>query len=534
MWEEYTVLDLFPGIGSMSLAAQMAGFRIKSAAVCNGEKRLKKLYHINFNLEPVELPSPFADRDSIGDFASQAESTDIIVGRLPASLFADGQNNLLSIYYEKVIKQLLWEKTPRAFVFSFAKKLENTLKNYILDNFSETYRVYCQLLDSREITGAPVQDRKIYMVGIRKDIGAEFGFSRKPYGSVSKIQSFLQREGEELLYRINEEDMQLQHEADLYIYKKGTYIPGDHLVYSYIKRPLVHSASGIRKISNREMARTKGFPDEFFLDNNWSEWVYRRICDSVNVLTAYQVFEQLQRVLRDSVGFVPKRQSVSIIEPRKSLSEETTEKTEETFRPEVPQKRIFLSYCHNEREIADLIENRLMTHIKDDFYISRDVRDVGYRESFRSFMRSVRDHEFVIMLISDSYIKSVNCMYEMTEIFKDPAYGKKLLFIVLQDQDQQYCRNEAKNRIGAQIYDLKKIEEYLLYWQKREKEVSDTIQRIGDPVLTGNHVEELKKIQTFKLNLEDFFRYLRDSRGLALHEHIESDFLEIRRLLYMA
>ena len=80
--------------------------------------------------------------------------------------------------------------------------------------------------------------------------------------------------------------------------------------------------------------------------------------------------------------------------------------------------------------------------MKDEFKISRDIRDVAYKDSFRSFMESIREHEYVIMLISDRYIKSVNCMHEVTEVLKDSRFKEKLLFIILTEDDKKYYKTK--------------------------------------------------------------------------------------------
>lgn len=506
----------------------MAGFQLKAAVVRSGEKRIQQLYQRNFQICPIELQELFSGKTQEFEDAGLQEikETDVIMGRLPATLFTEAQE----AFYEKFLTELIERYRPRAFVFSFAKKLEKIIQRGLLETLRSQYRIEQKLLDSRKCTGAPVQDARIYLVGLRLDM-EEFRFTDQTYGPDRKLQSFLQKESELRQENVPGEKREGQDPSGLYLYKKGNYVPADFAAFSYRYRPLVSVEGRTRMLSNRELARLKGFPDGFFLDNNWSEWIHRRICDSVHVQTAYQVFAQLYRTLMGQTAPVPCRIPVNKREYQKPARIETEENTTEQL-PQEKKKRIFLSYCHNESELADLIEERLLKYIRNDFYISRDVRDVGYRESFRSFMQSVREHEFVIMLISDSYLKSINCMYEMTEVFQDHAYEKKLLFIVLQDTDAQYCGNPPKNRIGAQIYDLKKMEEYLLYWQKKEKEERESIDKIADPVLTGMYVEELKKIQTFKLKLEDFFGYLRDSRGLPLSEHFQSEFAEIRQILY--
>ena len=73
----------------------------------------------------------------------------------------------------------------------------------------------------------------------------------------------------------------------------------------------------------------------------------------------------------------------------------------------------------------------------------RDIRDVEYHESFKRFMQSIEKHDYVITIISDNYLKSRNCMFEMLEVVKD-SYFSKSYFIVLGDDDAKYYKNIPK------------------------------------------------------------------------------------------
>lgn len=79
----------------------------------------------------------------------------------------------------------------------------------------------------------------------------------------------------------------------IYCWSSGQYAIKEKLYYNTWKSPLVRTIHGLRKMSNREIARTRAFPDEFCLDGSSESWMYRRLCDSVNVKVATVVFRQL-------------------------------------------------------------------------------------------------------------------------------------------------------------------------------------------------------------------------------------------------
>ena len=194
-------------------------------------------------------------------------------------------------------------------------------------------------------------------------------------------------------------------------------------------------------------------------------------------------------------------------------------------------KTIFLSYCQKDSDIADIIDEKLGSLIKDKAKISRDIRDVEYHESFKRFMQSIEQHDYVITLISDSYFKSRNCMYEVLEVVKDSRFSDKLVFIVLKNEDSQYYKIKPTNDIGADVYSTSGQTGYSVYWRNQEQELQRQIDELGDPTYAITQIKEKKVVQKILLDLPEFIEYVRDSKGLPLSEHLENDFSEMRKFM---
>lgn len=194
-------------------------------------------------------------------------------------------------------------------------------------------------------------------------------------------------------------------------------------------------------------------------------------------------------------------------------------------------KTIFLSYCQKDSDIADLLDERLGALIQNNAKISRDIRDVEYHESFKKFMRSIEHHDYVISIISDSYFKSRNCMYEVLEVVKDSNFSNKLIFIVLRNSDSQYYKEQSDVDIGANVYSTSGQTTYSLYWKQQEQELQNQIEELGDPTYAITQIKEKKIIQKILLDLPEFMEYVRDSKGLQLSEHLEHDFSEMRKFM---
>lgn len=108
---------------------------------------------------------------------------------------------------------------------------------------------------------------------------------------------------------------------------------------------------------------------------------------------------------------------------------------------------MFVSYCQKDKIYADYID----LFFKDnDISILRDIRDIGNWKSIKSYMELIRDVDYAILIISDNYIKSFNCMYEVLEVMKDKNYQNKIFPVVVE----------------TGIYSAKERIPYVKYWEQ--------------------------------------------------------------------
>ena len=189
-------------------------------------------------------------------------------------------------------------------------------------------------------------------------------------------------------------------------------------------------------------------------------------------------------------------------------------------------KTIFLSYCQKDKDIADRLDDKIGKLVEGKAILSRDIRDVEYHESFKKLMQSIEKHDYVISIISDNYLKSRNCMYEMLEVVKDSNFCQRLLFIVLTDEDSQYYKTMPLH-IGADVYTISGQAKYTKYWSQIDKDLDKEIEEIGNSIYAINQIKEKKIIQKILLDLPDFLEFVRDNKGLSLAEHIENDFSDM-------
>lgn len=156
--------------------------------------------------------------------------------------------------------------------------------------------------------------------------------------------------------------------------------------------------------------------------------------------------------------------------------------------------------------------------------LTRDQRDLKFKDSIKKFMESLNEHDHVIMIISDSYLKSNNCMYEVMEVMRDRKYTNKIFYIILNENDKKYYKESSLEKIyakgktvGCNIYSLSERIEYTKYWSKEYDNISNSIEEL-DEFSKIQYVAELKQIRNIKENIGEFITTISDLKNESLEE----------------
>lgn len=151
---------------------------------------------------------------------------------------------------------------------------------------------------------------------------------------------------------------------------------------------------------------------------------------------------------------------------------------------------MFVSYCQKDSVYADNIDlyfkNKGVT-------IHRDIRDISEWKSIREYMKKIRDMDYAVLIVSDNYLKSFNCMFEVLEVMKEKDYVNKIFPVVVE----------------TSIYSSSRRIPYIRYWQDKYKELQEQISQI-DIVNAGNIIDDLKRTQNIVLSMDEFLAKVAD------------------------
>jgi len=158
---------------------------------------------------------------------------------------------------------------------------------------------------------------------------------------------------------------------------------------------------------------------------------------------------------------------------------------------------IFLSYCHKNEIIANSIDS---CFTDKNIKITRDIRDLKFTQSIKKFMSSVRDADYVIMIISKDFLESKNCMYEVSEFVKDKDFKDRIIPIITEE---------------SKIFDIKESINYYQYWKNKK----DDLEKVTKPLSREKSAsidQELKEYADIEFGILAFISTICDMNAIVV------------------
>lgn len=183
---------------------------------------------------------------------------------------------------------------------------------------------------------------------------------------------------------------------------------------------------------------------------------------------------------------------------------------------------IFLSYCSIDRDLADII----CDYFDERHSIELKRYDsLPYKGSLKSFMQTLPEHDFVIMIVSNGFLESQACMYEVGELISDRNFANKLLFVIVDSEDVNYYKIAPTNSVGANIYNLEGRVQYTTYWETKLAKARESVAQIISDSAKVEHQSELREIQKIvDQDISPFLKYLSDTNGKSFGAMYKTDF----------
>lgn len=151
-------------------------------------------------------------------------------------------------------------------------------------------------------------------------------------------------------------------------------------------------------------------------------------------------------------------------------------------------EKVHISYKHDDAHkdaIRAIINGLEENHIP----YSIDEYDLQYRDNIDDYEKEIGSSDIVVMFVTSGYFKSIECMFEMTQIFKSGNINERVFPVV---DMGEFERNDDS---------LKKIK---FFWNnERNKKIKDITQGISEPITNG-----IKKIDGILNTIDDLWDFL--------------------------
>ncbi len=158
---------------------------------------------------------------------------------------------------------------------------------------------------------------------------------------------------------------------------------------------------------------------------------------------------------------------------------------------------VFISYCQKDGIYADNID---LYFKGKGIKLHRDVRDISSWKSIRVYMQSIRDMDYAVLIITDNYLKSFNCMYEVLEFIKERNYQDKIFPVVVE----------------RSIYNPSGRIKYITHWQDKFKKLKYEMNKIEDVINAGSIIDDLKRTQNITFNIDEFLCKVADMNNPSI------------------
>ncbi|MEA5463258.1 COR domain-containing protein, partial [Leptothoe sp. PORK10 BA2] len=172
-----------------------------------------------------------------------------------------------------------------------------------------------------------------------------------------------------------------------------------------------------------------------------------------------------------------------------------------------PVKEVFISYAWggDSEEITNKIDEILKA---TDINLIRDKRDLGFKGRIKAFMQEIGQGNAVIVIISDKYLKSENCMFELVEIAANGSFYDRIFPIVLPD---------------AQIYKPINRIRYIQHWEQEIADLEEAMKTVSAANMQGFR-ESIDLYTRIRATIADLTETLKDMNSLTPEIHTESGF----------
>ena len=179
-----------------------------------------------------------------------------------------------------------------------------------------------------------------------------------------------------------------------------------------------------------------------------------------------------------------------------------------TSRHDTPQVFISYAWADDSNKIAAELE---LAFQNEGVHVVRDKRDLGYKGNIREFMAHIGRGKCVLLILSEEYLRSENCLFELLEVAKHGDFADRVFPVVLE---------------SARIYKPLDRIRYVRYWEKQITDLDEELKTVSAANMHGFR-DEIDLYAEIRAALPRLTDILKNINALTPGIHRDSDYTQI-------
>jgi len=169
------------------------------------------------------------------------------------------------------------------------------------------------------------------------------------------------------------------------------------------------------------------------------------------------------------------------------------------------ERQACVSYAWKEELSHDPVRagkvTEFCTTLKDaGLTIVRDNKDIGLGDRLSSFMRRIGHSDRIYVFLSDAYLRSPNCMYELLTIWQTCG----------DDPEMFRQRTRVFTMPDTDVFSIPARLKYAAHWKQQRNEILQVINEHGVDVLGQTDLKNFKQIQDFAHHVNEMRAQIAD------------------------
>jgi internalin A len=190
-------------------------------------------------------------------------------------------------------------------------------------------------------------------------------------------------------------------------------------------------------------------------------------------------------------------------------SQEHTRLAHGPAEPRESSREVFVSYAWRaDTAIVDALTDAMRAR---GMPVTRDKDELRYKDPIRAFMRRAGRSKAAVLVLSEPYLRSHNCMFELIQIAKGADLRGRVFPVVLD---------------AAAIHDPIRIVGHIAYWESKIKELDEAMKGVEGSNLEGIR-ETLDLYREIRATIARLTDVLADMNHLTPAAHTGSGFAEL-------